>query len=129
MAIKLKIKTLIKVNNNLTVAGALNIMNTSGIDVLVITNGDGRPIGLVTKDDLLNAIKRGVPANEKVDLIMRRTILTITGEEDPLQLLNMMVKNNINHLIVIDEKGEVNGVVSLKDVFETVRGMVFKELG
>jgi len=118
---KMEYKDVITLNENLTLNDALNEMNNSGINVLIVTNKHGKPIGLVTKEDIIKARSNGISMSEHIDSIMRKTIITITGKEDPLELLNLMVRNNLDYLVVVNDKGIVNGIISINDIFKTVK--------
>ncbi|AWR93837.1 CBS domain-containing protein [Acidianus brierleyi] len=120
---KMDYKDVITLNENLTLNDALNEMNNSGINVLIVTNKHGKPIGLVTKEDIIKARSNGISMSEHIDSIMRKTIITITGKEDPLELLNLMIRNNLDYLVVVNDKGIVNGIISINDIFKTVKKM------
>ncbi|BDC18622.1 CBS domain-containing protein [Acidianus sp. HS-5] len=120
MALKVKLKH----KNVLTLSGEEIIKDVKPIisryPIVVVTEGN-RIIGYLTSDEIQSADE-----DKKLkDIIKKgRSVLTITGKEDPLEILNLMVRSNINYVIIVDEKGKVKGALSVKDALENVKRMI-----
>ncbi len=83
----------------------------------VIVVGRGGPVGIVTKRDLIEKVmaKNRLPSDVKLKEIMSSPLVTIEPSaslEDAVRLMNRL---GISRLVV-SYKGNVQGVLSLKDV-------------
>ncbi|MUM65018.1 CBS domain-containing protein [Acidianus infernus] len=120
MALKAKLKH----KNVLTVSGEEIVKNIKSqiakYRVIVVTEGN-KIIGYLTNDEIENANE-----NERLKDIIKKekSVLTITGKEDPLEILNLMVRSRIDYLIIVDEKGRVKGALSIDDALENVKRMI-----
>lgn len=118
------LKTKLKHKNVLTVSGEEIVKNIKSqiakYRVIVVTEGN-KIIGYLTNDEIENANE-----NERLKDIIKKekSVLTITGKEDPLEILNLMVRSHIDYLIIVDEKGKVKGALSIDDALENVKRMI-----
>jgi predicted transcriptional regulator len=123
MALKVKLKH----KNVLTLNGEEVVKNVkpliSKYQVIVVTEGN-KIIGYLTGDEIEKA-----NGEEKLKDIIKKgkSILTITGKEDPLEILNLMVRSHIDYLIIVDEKGRVKGALSIDDALENVKRMIKRD--
>ncbi len=88
----------------------------------------GRAVGIITNSDIAEAVAQG-RENGKVEDIMSTTLITI-NKEAPLYLaVKLMEENNISRLLVVDNKGNVLGVVTRRDLlcrmFSLLRHAIF----
>lgn len=110
---------------------ALNLMNTNDVSRLVVTDENGYPIGLITTNTLLThsdyfsrgetrsrdyliPIKKGTEV--KVGDLMTEEVLTINQDEDLATAANLMIKNKISGIPVIDNNQKLVGVISKFDI-------------
>jgi CBS domain-containing protein len=61
---------------------------------------------------------RMVGKNTFVEEIMTEELITVNEDTSATEALALMVNNNIRHLPVMDEKGKVLGLLSLKRVMK-----------
>lgn len=62
----------------------------------------------------------GIKLDESVSKVMINSVRTISCDEDLLDVFIFMVKNNVNHLLAINDNGKVLRVVSLRDVLYAI---------
>ncbi len=60
------------------------------------------------------------PAWMKTSDIMTRELVTVTAEKTLDDCLRLMEQNSIFHLIVLDERGEFRGMLSISDILRVV---------
>ncbi|MEX0885652.1 MAG: site-2 protease family protein [Phycisphaeraceae bacterium] len=84
-----------------------------------IVNGDGQLQGCLTIDQIKDVPRDDWPAT-RVSQLMERCgpDNTIRLDQDPLDALTAMHANNKSRLMVLDDRGQLVGVVSLKDLME-----------
>ncbi|WP_054856774.1 cyclic nucleotide-binding/CBS domain-containing protein [Vulcanisaeta sp. JCM 16159] len=56
-----------------------------------------------------------------VDKVLRRKGITINANTSVKDAIELMVRENIDYLIVTDDKGKVMGIVTANDILRTVR--------
>lgn len=114
----------------LTIAEAARRMQAYGVGSVVVVDGDGRPVGIVTDRDLrAKVVAGGVPSGEAVARIMSAPLETVSPETPAIEALLTMLRLNIHHLPVVDApartaaggggsapgRGRLVGVVSSND--------------
>ncbi len=90
------------------------------LDGLVVVE-DGQVVGVVSRRDIDQAHHHKL-AHAPVQGFMSRPVITITPETPLSQIQQMMVKADIGRLPVIDESGELVGIVSRREVMNTLYG-------
>jgi len=109
---------------------ALNMINENNISRLVVTNNNGRPIGVITSNDFL--VHRSYITKDKtgtrehllsadsesmcVGDLVSKDLLAVNLEEDLSVAAQKMVKNHIHGIPVIDDADRLVGVVSNSDI-------------
>lgn len=105
-----------------TVARARNLMLRHKIGRLVIIH-DNKPIGIVTKKDISRRLNQAEPQWRRrpidhipIRKVMTESLITIFPDATPRQLAELMIENNIGGLPVVNNKGEVIGIVTKWDL-------------
>lgn len=114
-----------------TLKYALSLMNRNDVSRLVVTDENGKPLGLITTNTLLthsDYFTKGktrsrdylIPLDNgdklKVVDLISNDLITIEEEEDLATAANIMIKNKISGIPVIDKNKNLVGVVSKFDV-------------
>jgi len=109
-----------------------------GVKGLPVLDKNGKLIGMLSMRDVLKAVHPSYmnlmnlsdftwdgmveslaksAADKKVDTVMSKDVITV-HEEDPLmECVDLMLKNNIKRLPVIDKGGQAAGMIYERDVF------------
>jgi CBS domain-containing protein len=100
-----------------TVAEAAQLMIGRHVGAAVVVD-DGLPgPGIVTERDVMRAVGDGRDAaTTPVREVMTFEARTATISWDLDTAAAEMVRNNFRHLLVVDERGELAGVVSMRDI-------------
>jgi PAS domain S-box-containing protein len=80
-------------------------------------------VGIVTKRDILQFIASGIDLSQaKVTQVMSHPIITLTlsPQQDILTAWSLMHQHQIHHLPIVDEQGEVLGLINQNDIFQWV---------
>jgi len=80
-------------------------MKDTNVSSLLIVDNEGKPLGLVTERDLarkvcINDVYTSKITNKE---IMSSPIITINSKSSASEAVGLMLRNNIRHLIVVDE--------------------------
>ena len=101
-----------------SVQQAANKMKDKNVSSLVVVDQNGKPNGLVTERDLVtkvcvNDVRTGMVTNE----IMSFPLITINSNSSPSIAADMMLQNNVRHLLVIDKKRSLD--IDLSSLIKT----------
>jgi CBS domain-containing protein len=91
----------------------------------VVVKDYGRLIGILTERDLLKAMAARVHTSEaRVRQWMTEDPVTAPADMDVEQAAKVMLDSGFRHLPVVDEDGQVTGVVSLRRVVAATQAAV-----
>jgi dTDP-glucose pyrophosphorylase/CBS domain-containing protein len=90
-----------------SVAEAITRLDKAGTGALVLCTADRLLLGLLTDGDIRRAILRGKSLETSCEDIASLEPLTINSSICTKEALELMVKNDINHLPVVDDSGRV----------------------
>ena len=108
-------KKLESIEEMCSVQEAAKKMKDKDVSSLVVIDVDGKPQGLVTERDLVrkvcvnDASTRTVRSKE----IMSSPLITIKSNSTPSAAADMMLKNNVRHLLVVDDKSKSNKPIGI----------------
>ena len=105
----------VSVYKDTKLADIAKIMTEKNIGSVIVVE-DNKPIGIITEKDIVRAIGKGKNLDTKADEIMTKSLITIRENSPITGALALMRKFNIRHLPVIDEKGDLKGILSIRDV-------------
>src|ERR1041384_8184162 len=108
-------KKLESIEETTSVQEAAKKMKDKNVSSLVVVDMNGKPQGLVTERDLvrkvcINDVHTSTVTNKE---IMSFPLITINATSSPSMAADMMLKKNVRHLLVIDDKDNANKPVSI----------------
>ncbi len=78
---------------------------------------DGRPSGIITDRDALRIIARGLdPAATAVRDCVMKSLKTVSPSLELEEAARIMREKGFRHLVVVDDKGDLFGVFSMRDL-------------
>lgn len=117
----------ITVDEDKTVEDAAKVMTEHRIGSVVVMTKDGRPVGIVTSDDVVRRLvsKNQKPSQVLVKDIMSHPLIMIRPEATVQEAAETMTRSNVERLAVMDyDKLELVGIVSTTDITR-IAPMVF----
>ncbi len=85
----------------------------------LVVSGDGRAInGIVSERDIVCRMAHGANAAlaAPVGSVMSTDVVTCTASDGVDRLMELMTERRIRHLPVVDEGGQLAGIISIGDV-------------
>ncbi|QGR20040.1 CBS domain-containing protein [Stygiolobus azoricus] len=114
--------SVVTVNKNTILYEIAKIMTEKNIgSVIVVENG--KPVGIITERDIVRAIGKGKKLDTKAEEIMTVSLITIKEDSPVTGALALMRQFNIRHLPVVNDKGELTGIISIRDIARAVDDM------
>jgi CBS domain-containing protein len=123
-----------------TVASAAKLMSFHNLGLLPVCNLDGMPIGIVTDRDIaLRVVGKDRLAEETVvEDVMSAPVLFVAPDCPVERVAELMTKDRVSRLLVLDDSGRLAGIVSLvdllvhapgKETLEAARSIYARETG
>lgn len=109
---------------------ALDMLNKNKISRLVVTDNEGKPIGVITYDSFLrnsgffkankstrDYLLPSINAKEmRVGDLIKDELLTVEAEDDLATAAKLMTDFKVSGIPVIDNKGSLEGIISSTDI-------------
>ncbi|CAN5713865.1 DUF294 nucleotidyltransferase-like domain-containing protein [soil metagenome] len=103
------------------VRGALAAMAAARVGSMVVTDGEQRPIGIFTLNDLLRRVAlAGLPLDAAIEAVMTSDPVSVPPTAFAFEAAMRMAQGGIHHLCVVEE-GRLVGVISERDLFSMQR--------
>jgi CBS domain-containing protein len=104
-----------------TIRQALGRLAEHNIGALVVVDGQGGLVGIVSERDIVRALARTEAILvEPIAAIMTRDVIIGTPQDDLVAVGNTMTEHRFRHLPVV-EGGRLVGIISLGDVVKAQR--------
>ena len=99
-----------------TIRNAAVILAKNNIGALIVLDGDGVPVGIMSERDIVRELPGGPGLLDRtVAELMTTGILTGTPQDDVHALLRTMTARHFRHLPIV-ESGQLLGMVTLGDL-------------
>jgi diguanylate cyclase (GGDEF)-like protein len=117
--------SVITVNHNRSVEYGLHILIDNNIRRLVVVDDNGSFVGIVTQESLINYLDEDTfRVNIKISNIVNSQKDTVTVLHDSTlnHSIDMMNKNNIGAIVVVDEKRNPIGILTERNIVNIANG-------
>lgn len=113
---KLNSKKFIQVKPIDTISSVLKKMAAADVHGVTIVK-DKKPIGIFTENDALKKILLGkVKLTDNIETVMTKNPKTLKTSHRTGDAIEVMKKGNIRYLPIIDDHGNLAGMISLRDL-------------
>jgi CBS domain-containing protein len=94
------------------------VARNCGSLVVCAPDDPGRMIGIITERDILRACRAGRKPLDQVKTAdaMSTTVITASPSDSVEQVMGLMTENRIRHMPVLDDVGNLAGMISIGDV-------------
>lgn len=90
----------------------------------VVVVSDGKVAGIVTEKDFVKFFALRVDYDSKISDYMTREVIVVREDASLNEAKNIMVSNNIRHLPVVDRDNNLVGMITVRDIVESVETLV-----
>ena len=114
-------RDVVAIGSNATICDAARLLTERKIGALVVTDGNGALIGIISERDLVRAVAKGGAAAfaEQVSAHMTPQPETCTEAETVESVMEAMTRGRFRHVPVLDEQMRLCGMISIGDVVKT----------
>jgi len=95
----------------------IQVMHSNAKGVVVLLKGD-KPVGILTERDVVQMMYNKIKLEENIYFYARKTLVYTNEKRCIGYALNLMLENNIRHLVVINDDGTFTGIITQKDLLE-----------
>ncbi|CAN5483643.1 CBS domain-containing protein [soil metagenome] len=86
-----------------------------------VVQGEGENPGIITERDLLRAVAEGADlSSAPVEDYMTANAITASASWDAEKAARLMLEHGFRHLVVIDDGGRVEGILSIRDLVKAL---------
>ena len=101
---------------NQTVKEAINYMREKEVSGLLVTDPDSKLVGILTRRDIMFELEGGT---KLVKDVMTSDVVTAKPGIGISEAKEILRKNRVEKLPLVDEKGHVRGLITSKDIINT----------
>jgi len=115
-----KSSTVYTIEPTAPIASAVVSLSDHGIGALVVTETEGKMIGIISERDIVRAVtSKGKAALEMpVSELMTREVVTCTRHDKLVDIMQRMTEGRFRHFPVLED-GQLVGVISIGDVVKS----------
>ncbi|MDQ0194833.1 nucleotidyltransferase family protein [Paenibacillus wynnii] len=99
-----------------TIQETLAIIESGSSQIALVVNEQNRLLGIVTDGDIRRALLKNISLQETIDQIMNVQPITILSTMHSDQALQLMKRNRVRHIPVVDENSEIQGIYYLEEL-------------
>jgi len=111
-------KKLESVEDTTSIQEVAKKMKARDVSSLVVVDPNGKPVGIVTERDIVTKVCiNDIPTSTVISKeIMSTPLITIKGKSSTSTAAEMMIKNDVRHLLVIDDENKPIGIITPLDL-------------
>ena len=115
-------KKVIVLKPDYTLKEAAKVLYSEGIRGAPVIDDAGKVIGVLTTADIMKALFEE-KINSKVADYMRKSVITISVNDDIIDAINKMLVYNVGRLVVLDNNERLIGILTRTDILKTIAGL------
>jgi CBS domain-containing protein len=107
------------VTPNTTVLEAVEVMAEHGVGAVAVVE-EGELLGIFTERDVMMRVvlRHRNPRNTRVGDVMTSPAQTISADTAEEDALVHMVERHVRHLPIVDQQGQLSGMLSIRNLLE-----------
>lgn len=121
MVIEVASQDLLTLDSSVSIKKAAEILSTEGIEGAPVVK-DGKIVGVLTQSDITRALAQD-KENLKIKNIMSKHVITVEPDVMIADAIEIMNKKHVGRLIVVDENGNIRGIVTRTDLLDKIAGL------
>ncbi|MFH0804621.1 MAG: CBS domain-containing protein, partial [Patescibacteria group bacterium] len=135
-------KKVVTVPRSATLRDAAKLLSEHRVSGAPVVDGDGAIVGIVSEKDIFKALypshaefydspgvwidldsleeKTREAADKPIVDFMTREVVSVNGDTSLMQVGSMMLVRGIHRVVVIDQDGKIEGIVTRRDVYRNI---------
>jgi len=117
------IEDVVTAKPNITVKDAVRTLREKHVGSIVITDNNEKCTGIFTERDAIRTIASDVPLDTLIEQVMTKNVTTIGEEASLEEARRLIISHGIRHLPVVDRKGRLVGLFSVRKLIDELYGL------
>ncbi|MGZ3712055.1 MAG: CBS domain-containing protein [Bdellovibrionota bacterium] len=115
----LSFREAVAIGRNASVEDAAKVMKREQVGILIITNDQNRPVGVLTdRDIVLGVVAVEKPMSTKISEIMSKDVLHVAEKAGVADVIDKMEEREVRRAVVVGKDGRLCGLVSTDDLLQ-----------
>ncbi|MDH5749124.1 MAG: DUF294 nucleotidyltransferase-like domain-containing protein, partial [Rhodospirillales bacterium] len=93
-----------------------------------VIDKQGRPIGIVTEQDIIRRVAFKVSAETAVEAVMTSPVMTIQSDDYLYHAIAHMRRRDLRHMPVVDDAGTLQGMLNLHDALAVASARIMGQI-
>lgn len=119
-------KEVIIVRDNITVENLNEIMLVKKQEEVLVINDNNEIVGIITRNDLAKSLARGIDLKTEINTIMSCSVIVMPPDKPLLQARSEMRNLAISRAPVLDDNGQILGLLTGKGICDTFSSQLEK---
>lgn len=119
----LMVENVVITKQETTIEDAVKLLFKKHAEALVIVDDGRKCKGIFTERDILRSIAKKVPLDTHLQEVMSKNVLTVRKEDSFAKAKRLMVSHSIRHLPVVDKKGYLVGMLTIRKILDELVGI------
>ena len=117
------IENVVTTKEERAIEDAIKILFERHVGALVVTDNKGKCKGIFTERDALRSVAKKVPLDTNLRNVMSRNVVTVREDASFAEAKRLMVLHGVRHLPVVDNKGKLVGILTLRRILDELMGI------
>jgi CBS domain-containing protein len=106
-----------------TLQRAAEKMASANIGFLPVCDDSRKVLGIITDRDItIRAVAKNMSGDTRVGEVMTRAVVSCQAGDDLAVAEQRMIQHRVSRVVIEDERGILNGIISLSDIAEREPG-------
>ncbi|BCU69867.1 CBS domain-containing protein [Stygiolobus caldivivus] len=119
-------KELVSLSHSSSIREVAKVMEENAVSSVVLKEDD-KIVGIVTEKDIVKAVSKGLSYDYPAYEIASKNIIKIDYHKSVYDAYDMMMRNNIRHLVV-EKDGKCVGVLSIRELSKALSLMLAESM-
>lgn len=103
-----------------TLQAAALSFSSPGIGLIIVSDRDGKAVGVLSKSDLVRHLTSNDPAEASIVTLMSRSIVSCGPDEEVYAVWEMMMARRLQNLPVLGADGKPVGILDIRDAMKVL---------
>ncbi len=108
---------------NITIIDAVRTLQEKHVGSIVILDDNQKCMGLFTERDAIRVMANELPLDATIEQVMTKNVITIGEEASLEEAKRIVISHGIRHLPVVNRKGELVGLLSVRKLLDDFFGL------
>jgi CBS domain-containing protein len=117
------VPNVISTSPDMSVKEAINTLYEKHIGCVVTVDDEKKCIGIFTERDAIRLVAENVKLDQPLSNVMTKNVVTVQEDSSINEVRTVIVAHKIRHLPVVNQKGSLVGLLSVRDLLDQFFGL------